>query len=175
MSLKMLSYGPPFSMIFDTFFGTFVQNWLKGSRARPKGVKRHQNKFPRSLKWRPGVPNWSPKVPQSTKKTKKCSRGCRARPKVSKRHQNGVPRSPEWRPGVPNWSPKVPQSWGSNKEGPGVTLRIFWTYRKFINILISNTTKQYAIIVTLNVQTRTHMHQIVALYILSLLGLCIVS
>ena len=73
----MLFLGLPFSMIVGAFFKTFAQNWLKGFRARPKGVKRHQNKFPRSLKWRPGVPNWSPKVPQSTKKTQKCTPRCK--------------------------------------------------------------------------------------------------
>ena len=73
----MLSSGLPFSMILGTFFDSFLQNCLKGSRARPKMSKRHQNEIPRSPKWRPGVPNWSPKVPQSTKKTQKCTPRCK--------------------------------------------------------------------------------------------------
>ena len=62
----------PIFYVFSYFFKAFPQKCSKGSKATPQSVKRHQHGAARVPKWRQGVPNWSPEVPRSTKKTHKC-------------------------------------------------------------------------------------------------------
>ena len=103
---KVRKYVPKVSQLgpqvvpFLSLFRAFGYEGLLGGQVRPKVPKRHQNQVPRSPKWRPGVPNWSPKVFQSTKKVQKCTPRCKnvgagARsPTMPKRHheatQNGI-------------------------------------------------------------------------------------
>ena len=77
ISLKILPSRLPFSMIFGTFSEFFPQNCLKGASAHPKVSKRHQNDMPTSPKWRPGVPNWSPKAPKVQKRHKNVPQGAK--------------------------------------------------------------------------------------------------
>ena len=70
---KILPAGLPNPILFGTFFEFFRRRCLKDPRPCPKVQKRHQDSRPRVAKWSPGMTNWSPEVPRSTKKTPTCA------------------------------------------------------------------------------------------------------